>query len=206
MLQFGGHHLATNITFNKGSVAGATPKFEGTEPLRFTTTNAKVLPRGTTYTPMADEAAAMLAMVKGLTTTQQAQAKLSQSFGDVLVGPRQDGQFPNMKVGLPVKSLTAKQQALVLAAMKPWVNDSDDATAASLLAAYQRQLPATYIAYAGTGAFGTNGDYVRIDGPSVWIEFVCQNGVIYHSQIHYHSIWRDRIRDYGGNFYGATRG
>ncbi|RZK21647.1 MAG: DUF3500 domain-containing protein [Hymenobacter sp.] len=50
------------------------------------------------------------------------------------------------------------------------------------------------------------GDYVRIDGPNVWSEFVCQNGIVYHSQIHYHSIWRDRTRDYGGNFYGPGRG
>ncbi|MDO7845732.1 DUF3500 domain-containing protein [Hymenobacter sp. M29] len=205
MLQFGGHHLATNITFGKGKVTGATPKFEGVEPLRFTTANAKVLPKGTTYAPMSAEAAAMLAMLKGLTPEQSKQAKLAQSFFDVLLGPGQDGHFPATKVGLPGKQLSRAQQALVMAAMAPWVQDSDDATAATLLAAYQRQLPDTYIAYAGTGSFATNGDYVRIDGPEVWIEFVCQNGVVYHSQIHYHSIWRDHARDYGGNFYGSTR-
>ncbi len=206
MLQFGGHHLATNITFGKGLVTGATPKFEGTEPLSFTTANAKVLPKGTTYAPMSNEASTMLAMLQGLTATQKTQAKLSQSFGDVLLGPGQDGKFPGTKAGLPCSQLNSSQQALVMQAMTPWVNDSDDATAASLLAAYQRQLATTYIAYAGTGNLTSNGDYVRIDGPSVWIEFVCQNGIVYHSQIHYHSIWRDRTRDYGGNFYGASRG
>ena len=206
MLQFGGHHLGTNITFDKGVVTGATPKFEGTEPLSFTTTNANVLPKGTTYAPMSTEATTMLAMLQGLTATQKTQAKLSQSFGDVLLGPGQDGKFPLTKVGLPGSQLSSSQQALVMKAMAPWVNDSDDATAASLLAAYQRQLATTYIAYAGTGTLTSNGDYVRIDGPNVWIEFVCQNGIIYHSQLHYHSIWRDRTRDYGGSFYGATRG
>ena len=34
MLQLGGHHLAYNFTFN-GHVAGATPLFFGTEPIRF---------------------------------------------------------------------------------------------------------------------------------------------------------------------------
>jgi hypothetical protein len=205
MLQFGGHHLATNITFGKGGVTGVTPKFEGVEPLRFTTANAKVLPRNTTYTPLSDEAATMLAMLKGLTPAQNKQAKLPQSFFDVLLGPGQDGNFPTTKVGLPCKQLSRAQQALVMAAMAPWVQDSDDATAASLLATYQRQLADTYVAYAGSGSFTSNGDYVRIDGPDVWIEFVCQNGVVYHSQIHYHSIWRDHSRDYGGNFYGPAR-
>lgn len=151
MLQFGGHHLATNITFSNGSVSGASPKFEGVEPLTFTTANANVLPTGTVCAPLGNEAATMLAMLNGLTTAQKATAKLSTSFSDVLLGPGQDGNFPATKVGLPVSQLTADQQALVLAAMKPWVQDSDDATAASLLSTYQGQLAGTYIAYAGTG-------------------------------------------------------
>lgn len=205
MLQFGGHHLATNITFGKGSVTGATPKFEGVEPLSFTTANSRVLPKGTTYAPMSAEASTMLAMLKGLTPAQAQQAKLAQSFFDVVLGPGQDGNFPVTKVGLPCKQLSPAQQALVMAAMAPWVQDSDDATATTLLATYQRQLADTYIAYAGSGSFTSNGDYVRIDGPDVWIEFVCQNGIVYHNQIHYHSIWRDHSRDYGGNFYGTAR-
>ena len=206
MLQFGGHHLATNITFGNGAVTGASPKFEGVEPLSFTTANSNVLPTGTTYTPLSSEASTMVAMVNGLTTTQKATALLSSSFGDVVLGPGQDGNFPTTKVGLPCSQLSSTQQDLVMAAMAPWVNDSDDATAAFLLATYKAQLASTYIAYAGTGALTAQGDYMRIDGPNVWIELVCQSGVIYRSQIHYHSIWRDRARDYGGNFYTTVLG
>jgi hypothetical protein len=201
-LQFGGHHLATNITFGNGAVTGATPKFEGVEPLSFATTNTNVLPIAT-YAPLSSEAAGMLDMISGLTTTQQATAKLTQTFNDVVLGPNGNGQFPATKVGLPVSQLSAAQQTLVLAAMRPWVNDSDDATAASLLTTYQSQLANTYIAYAGTGQFTASGDYARIDGPNVWIEFACQGGVVYRSQIHYHTVWRDHARDYGGNFYGT---
>jgi hypothetical protein len=203
MLQFGGHHLATNITFGSGNVTGTTPKFEGVEPLSFTTTNSNVFATGTTLAPQAQEQAGMLAMINGLTTAQKATAKLSQTFGDVVVGPQKDGQFPTTKVGIQCSQLTAAQQALVVAAMAPWVNDADDATAASLLSYYQSQLADTYISYSGSGNFTSNSDYARIDGPNVWIEFSCQNGVIYQSQIHYHTIYRDRARDYGGNFYGT---
>ncbi|RYY13471.1 MAG: DUF3500 domain-containing protein [Cytophagaceae bacterium] len=140
MLQFGGHHLATNITFHNGTVSGASPKFEGAEPLTFTTANAKVLPTGTTCAPLSNEAAVMLALLNSLTPTQKTTAKLAQSFGDVLVGPGHDGQFPTTRVGLPGNALTASQKTLVLNAMKPWVQDADDATAASLLAAYEQQL------------------------------------------------------------------
>lgn len=202
MLQFGGHHLATNVTFNRGAVAGATPKFEGVEPLRFTTTTSKVLPKGTTYAPMSAEAAGVLALVRGLTPAQQQQARLGQRFNDVVLGPGQDGRFPATKVGLPGRQLSAAQRQLVLAALRPWVQDADDATAARLLAEYEKQLPDTYVAYAGTGRFTSSGDYLRLDGPGLWLEFVCQNGIIYHRQIHYHSIWRDHTRDYGGEFSG----
>jgi Protein of unknown function (DUF3500) len=201
MLQFGGHHLATNITYGNGTVTGASPKFEGVEPLTFTTANANVFPTGTTLSPQAQEQSGMAAMVGGLTTAQRTTAQLSQTFNDVVVGPQQDGNFPTTKVGLRCDQLTTAQQNLVVAAMAPWVNDVDDATAASLLAYYRSQLADTYIAFSGTGNFTSNSDYARIDGPNVWIEFSCQSGVIYRSQIHYHTIYRDRARDYGGSFY-----
>lgn len=210
MLQFGGHHLATNITFGNGVVTGATPKFEGVEPLSFVTTNSNIFATGTTVAPLSSEAAAMLAMLNGLTTAQKATAKLTQSFSDVLLGPNTteggNTTYPATKVGLACSALTTAQQDLVAAAMAPWVQDADDATAASLLSYYKTQLANTYIAYSGTGNFTTQGDYARIDGPNAWIEFVCQNGVVFQSQIHYHSIWRDRARDYGGNFYTTLLG
>jgi hypothetical protein len=206
MLQFGGHHLATNITYSNGAVTGASPKFEATEPLTFTTTAASVFPVGTACAPIANEASAMVAMLNGLTAAQKSTALLSQTFSDVVLGPNANGQFPATRVGLAVSTLTAAQQALVAAAIRPWVQDSDDATAASLMNTYTGQLAGTYIAYSGTGNLTNNADYVRIDGPNVWIEFVCQSGVIYRNQIHYHTIWRDRARDYGGNYYTTVTG
>lgn len=200
MLQFGGHHLATNICYSNGYVTGPTPKFEATEPLTFTTANANVLPAGTVVTPMGNEATAIKALFAGLTTAQHTTARLSQTFNDVILGPNGNGQFPSTRVGLQCSQLTAAQQTLVMNAMSPWVLDADDATGTQLLSYYQTQLANTYIAYSGTGLFTSSADYARIDGPNVWIEFVCQNGIVY-SGIHYHTIYRDRARDYGGNFY-----
>ncbi|MBT33420.1 MAG: hypothetical protein CMO01_27475 [Thalassobius sp.] len=63
---------------------------------------------------------------------------------------------------------------------------------------YTNELDETYISYSGTTNLTTRNDYVRIDGPSVWIEYSCQNGVIL-SGTHPHSVWRDKLTDYGGN-------
>ena len=200
MLQFGGHHYAQNITYNAGAVVSITPLHEGLEPLSFTTS-------GTTYTPLATEKTVMADMLASFTTTELASAKISGTFSDVLMVPGSTtNTFPSTKQGIQVSTLSTAAQAKVLAAMAPWINDVDATAAAAFTTIYQNELANTYVCYAsntsGTSGsassfFTTNTDYVRIDGPSVWIEFVCQSGVVM-SGIHYHTVMRDHTRDYIG--------
>jgi len=200
MMQFGGHHYAANIGFNQGHIVSTTPHFYGLEPLSFSV-------NGTTYAPLTQEHDAMAAMLASLTADQLAAAKLTQTFSDATLIPGETnggtGSFPSTKIGLAVSSLTAAQKQLVLEAMKPWVLDMEATVAANLLAIYQSELDGTYIAFTGNGVAGdatsflnANTNYARIDGPSVWIEFVCQSGVVFRNQIHYHTVWRDHLRDY----------
>jgi len=146
-------------------------------------------------------------MLASLNASQLATAKLTQTFSDVTLIPGETnggtGTFPTTKVGLPVSTLSDSQKLLVLAAMKPWVQNMEDSVAANLLAIYDAELSGTYISFTGNGVSGiassflnANTNYARIDGPSVWIEFACQNGVVFQNQIHYHSVWRDHVRDY----------
>ncbi|MFK0104151.1 DUF3500 domain-containing protein [Streptomyces sp. NPDC091217] len=193
-LHFGGHHLALNLTYKDGEVEGTTPFFVGVEPTSWTGDD------GTSYAPLSGMYDGMKAMVDSLTDDELTEAKLSESFSDVLLGPDDDGAFPTTKEGLKVGELSDDQQALVLAAMKPWVDVADDTTAASVLSTYKSELDDTYISYSGSTDLSAQGDYVRIDGPGVWIEFVCQDGVVYTSKIHYHTVYRDHTTDYGGEF------
>lgn len=192
MLQFGGHHYAQNITFENGEIVGPTPSHQGVEPLTWTANS-------TTYAPLKDEHTAMAAMLAGLSTSELSAAKISTSYSDVVLGPGNDGKFPDTKVGLSVSGLSTTQKELVLAAMNAWVGDIEDEASAKLMDIYESELDATYIAYSGNASLTNHADYVRIDGPSVWIEFICQNGVVL-SGIHYHTVYRDHTRDYGGNF------
>ncbi len=193
ILQFGGHHLAVNMTYKAGKVASATPEFRGVEPKVWTTADAR-------YAPLEGDHQGMVNMLASLSDEQLASAKLSQTFSDVLVGPDEDGNFPETKSGIKVSELSDEQKMLVLEAMKPWVQDAEDETAAALLSTYEDELDETYIAYSGDASLTKHADYVRIDGPSVWIELACQNGIVYSDQIHYHTIWRDHTRDYGAEF------
>lgn len=197
ILQFGGHHYAVNSSYD-GEVSSPTPNFVGVEPLSFTL-------GGTTYAPMAERSETTTALLDALSSDELSEAQLSGSFNDVLLGPGEDFAFPEQE-GLLVSSLTEVQQDAVTAAINAWAQDADDETAAELLAEYTstEAYTETYLGYVGTTDLDTRGDYIRIDGPRVWIEIATQNGIVFPSQVHYHSIWRDKALDYGGIFGTGT--
>ena len=191
--QFGGHHGTNSNTYNNGKLSGATPAFRSTEPFPTYTYG------GVLYQPLVQEITNFSAMLKALTATEQTTARVSTSQNDIVLGPGKDGVFPTNKAGVKVGNLTATQKATVIAAIKTYTDDLDDVSAAGILAKYTAELDNTYISYAGSTDLTTKGDYVLIDGPSVWIEFNMQGGVIIRNANHPHSVWRDRTGDYGGN-------
>ena len=82
--------------------------------------------------------------------------------------------------------------------METYVRDINTADADAIMARYTAELPDTFIALSGTPTVNAENDYVRIHGPSVWIEFSLQPGRSIEG-IHPHSVWRDRVTDYGGS-------
>jgi hypothetical protein len=187
MFQIGGHHLAFNVSF-RGNTSTATPYFLGIEPQTWTA-------NGKTHAPMAPMREAAIRLMGSLNAGQLAKAKLDKRFGDVYLGPGRDGQFPPSE-GLLVSELPASTQALVKKVIAAWTGDSVAGTT------YQRryfsELSHTRVAYSGSPTFTNQGDYLRIDGPRVWIEFICQNAVVV-SGLHFHSVWRDLESDYGAS-------
>ena len=193
ILQLGGHHYALNFYYH-GSVESPTPYYTGINPHAFTL-------NGQSYEPLKPKTDAMRAMIAGLDATQRAAAKLTGTFGDVLLGPGADNVFPAPS-GLKVSTLSATQQALVVDAMEAWVNDMPSGVASDFLAAYTSSsaLENTYIGWAGSNAnLANQGSYVRIDGPRAWMEIVVQGPAATPGQLHYHAIWRDETLDYGGD-------
>ncbi|GAB3722124.1 DUF3500 domain-containing protein [Spirosoma lituiforme] len=193
-LLFTGHHYTQPYTFNGSAGSGYTPAFRGVEPTAVVSNTAT----GQSYQSMEQERVAFATMLTGLSSTEQTAAKLSGTYSDLVLGPGQDWKFPTTKSGLKVSSLSSDKQALVLNAIKLYVNDLDATTAATVLAKYTAELADTYIAYSGTTGVTAQNDYIRIDGPGVWIEFSYQGGVIIQGTPHPHSVWRDHTTDYGG--------
>lgn len=191
-IQFGGHHMAFANTYKDGVLTGATPSFRGVEPF------GTFVWDGKNNQPLNDEQTALSAMLTSFSEGQQAMAKLSSTYSDLLVGPQKDGAFPSTPSGIRCNDLSPAQRKLVMNAIKTYVDDIDEASAAAFVKKYEAQMNDTYISYSGTTGLTARNDYVRIDGPSVWIEYSCQHGVIL-SGTHPHSVWRDKLKDYGGN-------
>lgn len=190
-LYFGGHHFALSNTYRDGQMIGATPSFRGVEPFTAFTMN------GRENAPLVQEQAAFAAALGALTPDQLAKATLAGVYTNIVVGPQQDDAFPTVSEGLKLSDTTSEVQALVLAAMETYVRDVNGTGADTIMARYTAQIGETYLGFAGTPGMNTENDYVRISGPSVWIEFSMQPGRSL-AGIHPHSVWRDRAQDYGG--------
>ena len=192
ILEFTGHHYTWFYAMDASNTpVSLTPNFVGVEPVSYTSS-------GSTLTPMASEHDAMKAILASFSSSQLAAAKLSTSVSDLVVGPQNDGNFPSTQSGIAVSALSSDQQDLVKAAIAAYAGDANgtgqyDAYVAS------SALASTYISWSNYSDLATRGSYMRIDGPRVWIEFSVQSGVIFSAN-HYHTVWRDKTYDYGGNF------
>jgi hypothetical protein len=189
MLQFGGHHLARNLTYN-GDRVSQTPQFVGTEPTSFVV-------NGETVEPLRAEATAMFGLMAGLTPEQRSGAQFtSGTFDDLLMGPGQDsGNFPAPE-GLPVSQLDDTQKQAVMAAIQAYAGDLNSEAATRLVDKYRAELDQTRIGWANATGPTDESSYIRIDGPSVWIEFINTRSMS-TPDIHYHSVYRDKTNDYG---------
>ena len=195
-LQFGGHHYTFANTYYNGVLAAATPSFRSSEP------SGTFTQAGTTYQPMLQELAAFSAVLTGLSASEQTTAKLSATYADLVLGPGKDNQFPTTKEGIKISNLSTAQKNLILAAIRTYVEDLEATTAATIMTKYTAELNNTYLAFSGTTAMTTKNDYIRIDGPSIWLEYSMQGGIVIRTENHPHSVWRDRA-DYGGAYVGV---
>ena len=186
MMQFGGHHLAINVTV-VGPNNVMTPSLPAAQPARYTL-------NGQTVRPLGRENDKGFALINALSAAQQKQAILDYQVKDLVLGPGADGRVIQPE-GIPASALDAKQQAMLLDIAHEWVGILNDDAAAAKMAEIKANLPRTYFAWSGAT---TNGGlaYYRIQGPTLVIEYAPQQGDLDHI----HTIYRDPTNDYGARF------
>jgi hypothetical protein len=187
MLQFGGHHLAINLTM-AGSQSSMTPSLPATQPARYTVEGREIRPLGAEN----DKA---FALINALDASQRSKAILTYGVSDLVLGPGHDGQTIQPE-GIPASALSVSQQAMLLDLVHEWAGIVTDAFAAPRMAEIKAALPQTYFAWSGPT---TNGSlaYFRIQGPTLVIEYAPQR-----SLDHIHTIYRDPTNDYGAKYVG----
>lgn len=183
MLQFGGHHLAINMTI-AGAQAVMVPSLPGAQPATFTW-------EGRTVRPLGRENDMAFSLVNALREDQRRQAIIGTEGSDLLLGPGADGKtIPTQ--GLRGSAMTAQQQAMMLDIAREWVGIMNDAHAAARIAEIRATIADTYFVWNGPTTPGSAA-YFRIQGPAIVMEYSPQQG----DADHIHGIYRDPANDYG---------
>ena len=186
MIQFGGHHLAINVTL-AGRHGVLTPTHTGTQPATYSV-------NGRTIRPLGDENDKAFALIHALNTDQRRQAILSYEVRNLVLPPGTDGKTiaPD---GARAATFTGAQRALLVELIREWVDMLGVEAAAAKMKDVQAGLADTYFAWAGAIENG-KGAYFRIHGPALFIEYAPQGGGA-TSIDHIHTIYRDPAGDYG---------
>jgi hypothetical protein len=183
MIQFGGHHLAINVTI-AGRDNVITPSLPAAQPAKYTL-------NGQTIRPLGKENDKGFALIGTLTAEQRKQAILNYRVSDLVLGPGEDGKTIQPE-GILATALNSSQQAMLLDLAHEWVGILNDEGAAARMAEIRTNLPRTYFAWSGATENGGLA-YFRIQGPTVVIEYAPQQGDLDHI----HTIYRDPTNDYG---------
>ena len=184
MIQFGGHHLAINVTV-VGQNSVMTPSLPAAQPAKYTL-------NGQTIRPLGRENDKGFALINALNAAQLKHALLDYAVTDLVLGPGNDGKVIQPE-GIRASELDPHQQAMLLDVAHEWVGILNDEAAAAKMAEIKANLPQTYFAWSGATKNGGLA-YYRIQGPTVVIEYAPQQGDLDHI----HTIYRDPTNDYGG--------
>jgi hypothetical protein len=190
MLQFGGHHLALNITI-AGERGVLTPTLTGAQPALYTI-------GGKTVRPLGQESDKALALLNALDDSERKQAILSYQLADLVLGPGQDGKTI-VPEGLKASAMNDLQREMLLDVIAEWAGIIHESAATARMAELKADINETWFSWSGptTAASGKNiTAYYRIQGPHLVIEYAPQT-LGGDPGLHVHTMYRDPTNDYG---------
>ena len=190
--QFGGHHLAVNVTV-VGGRSYLSPTLVGIEPASYGT-------GGSRAAPLEAELESGLALIEALDDDQRKTAKVQSRPRGLLAGAGQDGLVPPLE-GSRASGWSPALRERLMDVVALWVGLLPEASAQARLSEIRADLDDTYFAW--NGSAGGNGPiYYRIQGPTLIVEFSTQ-GNLGGDGGHYHSIYRDPTNEYGSRAAGG---
>jgi len=194
MFQFGGHHLAINVTV-VGENMTMSPSLTGGQPIDYEWEGKQVR-------QVADEEDAAYAFVASLSDAQKKKAVLGERYGDIKFGPGASKIEPSSE-GLKVAELDEKQVELLKALIATRIGVLNEVHAKIELDEIVADFPNTWFSWKGPTEAGGDASFL-IQSPSILMEYSPQRlgGVPTN---HIHAMYRDPSNDYGVGFIEARR-
>ena len=201
--QFGGHHLAVNMSISNDRIT-MSPAFIGVEPAVFAADAvARAFPalggerasdETETVAPFAGEIEAGLELVNSLSAAPHDAVFLSRRPSGLITGAGRDGVIPELE-GSQASGWSSAQKQDLLNLVSLWVGTLPPHNAAMRMREIEARLDDTYFAWYGP-INGSGAIYYRIQSPVLIIEFLTRSPID-ASNGHYHSIYRDPTNEYG---------
>ncbi len=190
MIQFGGHHLALNITL-VGEQGTLAPSHTGAQPAIYEL-------EGRTVRPLGRETDKAFALLSSLDEGQRRKAILGFQMHDLVLGPGRDGQTIQPE-GIQGSALSEKQRDMLLDLVGEWTGIMHATVAKAKLDEIKGSISETWFAWSGPTEKGSAA-YFRIQGPTVFIEYAPQR-LGGDPTRHIHTIYRDPANDYGAKWW-----
>jgi hypothetical protein len=191
ILQFGGHHLAVNVTM-VGEKGVLTPTLTGAQPAIYKLGDK-------TVRPLKGESDKAIALFKSLNAKQRSQAILGYRVANLVLGPGEDGKTIQPE-GLRATDMTAPQRTMLLDLISEWTGIIEADAAAARMAEMKSDLDQMWFAWSGPVDVEAGSNvtaYYRIQGPHLVIEYAPQGG---DPAMHIHTMYRDPTNDYGAKY------
>lgn len=190
MIQFGGHHLAINITL-VGEQGTLAPSHTAAQP-------AKYELEGKTVRPLGRETDKSFALIGSLDEAQRKKAVIGAQMHDLVLGPGRDGQTIQPE-GIKGSDLTEGQREMLLDLASEWTSIQNETVAKARMDELKKDITETWFAWSGPTEKGSAA-YFRIQGPTVVIEYAPQRMGADPTN-HIHTIYRDPTNDYGAKWW-----
>jgi hypothetical protein len=190
MLQFGGHHLAINLTL-VGEQGTLAPSHTAAQPAIFEL-------EGKTVRPLGGENDKAFALIGSMDEAQRKQAILGAEMRDLVLGPGRDGKTIEPE-GIKGPALTGKQREMLMDLIGEWTGIMHDVLARAKMEEIKKNLAETWFAWSGPTEKGSAA-YFRIQGPTVIIEYAPQR-LGGDPTKHIHTIYRDPTNEYGAKWW-----
>lgn len=186
MLQFGGHHLAFNITVVGNSMT-ISPSLTGGQPIDFTVD-------GRVVRQLSEEEDKSFELIESFTPDQLKQTLLGDRYTNMRYGPGEEGAEPKEE-GINAAALQPNQQKLLLQLIGERMSLMKQPFAKARMSQIKSDLGKTWLSWYGEMKKGGAATF-RIQGPTILMEYSPQR-LGGDPTNHIHAMYRDPTNDYG---------